>query len=134
MGVRHSRRKEVQPDPPVPPSTVIRALSMNIQGPLILARSDIHKTKAGSFKLSQRLSSELTYWRYRCALICSRESAARSTRSWGNQDRPTLYSAGIARSSQLTKLKAPCFSFVDAGERPHQRPGLKVFTYAAATF
>ena len=81
------------------------------------ALTGIHKTKAGSFKLSQRLSSELTYWRYRCALIRGRESAARSIRSWGNQDRPTLYAAGMARSSQLTKLKAPCFSFVDVRSR-----------------
>src|SRR4029079_17657110 len=29
IGVRHSRRKEVQPEPPVPPSTLITTLSMN---------------------------------------------------------------------------------------------------------
>ena len=33
-------------------------------GPEILAPSGIHKTKAGSFKLSQRYSFELSYWRY----------------------------------------------------------------------
>jgi len=42
----------------------------------------------------------------------------------GNRDRPTLYAAGIARSSQLTKLSAPCFSFVVTGGRPDQRPAL----------
>src|SRR5947209_14878891 len=102
MGVRHSRRKEVQPEPPVPPSTVIMALSMNIQrgpliycqgGPLILARSGIHKTKAGSFKLSQLHSSELIYRSLRCAPILDYLPAKRSRRRIENPERTTLYAA-----------------------------------------
>jgi hypothetical protein len=47
---------------------------------LILVRTGIHKTKAGSFKLSQLYSAELSYSRSMASHLCSADALCKSVR------------------------------------------------------
>ena len=59
IGVRHSLRKDVQPDPPVPPSTRIIARSINI------VQLQLNEPRAGAFKpiAHSRKRRGATQWR-----------------------------------------------------------------------
>src|ERR1700736_858320 len=99
IGVRHSLRKLVHPEPPVPPSTLITTRSMNTYcsgvqiGTLRLAST---KPKQGAASAAVAQPG---------AFILARD--ARGTRI------EVPYANGIALGEIAAKLAAPCFGILD---------------------